>query len=119
MKNLTSTKSGNSENRPSMDTSGFPKDINELLTQKYGPEGTLERADFQASSKAFKVGQIIRQKRLESNMTQQALADRIGTHKSYISKIENGADMNVSTMLKIFDFGLQSPVKLVFGEVLL
>lgn len=107
-----------SENDPIMETTDFPKDLNELLDQKYGPPGSPERIDFQASSRAFKVGQIIRQKRIESNMTQQQLADRIGTQKSYISKIERGSDMNLSTLFKIFDHGLKNPVRMVFGPVL-
>ncbi|MEO1213523.1 MAG: helix-turn-helix transcriptional regulator [Bacteroidota bacterium] len=101
-----------------METPNFPKNLDELIGNKYGSIEELEHIDFQAISKAHKVGRIIRMKRLEAKLTQQQLAERIGTQKSYISRIENGADMNLSTLFKIFDHGLNVPLNLVFGQVL-
>ena len=38
-----------------------------------------------------------------AGLTQQELADKIGTKKSYISKLENGhADIQLSTLFRIF-----------------
>ena len=48
-------------------------------------------------------GNIIKKLRSDRNMTQEQLAARIGTKKSYISRIENGhADIQLSTLFKIF-----------------
>ena len=38
------------------------------------------------------------------NLTQQQLAERIGTKKTYISRLENGkADVQLSTLFRIFE----------------
>ncbi|GAB4418351.1 MAG: hypothetical protein OHK0039_29700 [Bacteroidia bacterium] len=97
-----------------------PRALNfeEIKAQKYGPEDSAEHIDFQARARIFRVGQRISQLRKELDMTQQELADRIGTQKSHISRIENGADMNLSTLFKIFDYGFQRPLQLLSGEVI-
>ncbi|MEL6673013.1 MAG: helix-turn-helix transcriptional regulator [Bacteroidota bacterium] len=100
-----------------MENTGFPTTFSELANQKYGAEGSQERTDFQAHAKVLKLGQIIRKKRLEQKLTQQELADRIGSHKSYISKIENGSDLTLSSLFKIFEQGLNTPIHFLFGEV--
>jgi DNA-binding XRE family transcriptional regulator len=101
-----------------MNNSNIPGNFSELKDSKYGPEGSLQRADFQSLADAYRVGQKIRAIRLRKGMTQQQLAERIGTQKSYISKIEKGADMQLSTLFKIFDHGLESPITLITGEIL-
>ena len=51
----------------------------------------------------FIVGKNIKKYREIKGLTQEQLADKIGTKKSYISRVENGhADIQVSTLLKIF-----------------
>ena len=57
-------------------------------------------------TKSFeKIGQLIRNKRLEKRLTQQQLADRIPkTDRAKISDMENGKeDFYFSTLLKICD----------------
>ena len=45
----------------------------------------------------------IKSRAFEAGMTQEQLAAKIGTKKSYISRIENGhADIQLSTLFKIF-----------------
>ena len=94
------------------------KSFSELKDSKYGEAGSLERADFQALAKAYRMGQKIRAIRKRKGMTQEELAEKIGTKKSAISRIENGADMQLSTLFKIFDYGLESPITLLSGEIL-
>ncbi len=56
---------------------------------------------------------MLKAARKEANMTQEQLADKIGTKKSYISRLENGnSDVNVSTLYKIFESGLGRQLRL-------
>ncbi|WP_394812103.1 helix-turn-helix domain-containing protein [Bacteroides cellulosilyticus] len=54
----------------------------------------------------------MKEERLKAGLTQEQLAERIGTKKTYISRIENGkADVQLSTLFRIFQ-GLGKQVKL-------
>ena len=66
------------------------EDYDLVLDAKYGKEGTPQRVQFENESKAFYASQILLQARKEAKMTQTELAEKAGTTKSYISKIENG-----------------------------
>lgn len=61
-----------------------------VLDNKFGKEGTPERAQAEEKAYSFYSGQILHDARKEANVTQAELAKRINTTKSYISKIENG-----------------------------
>ena len=77
------------------------------LNKKYGKPGTKSRAKFEEGYEAFKVGVIIQQMREEQKLTQEELASKCGTTKSYISRIENDAsDIRLSTLLRIVYEGL-------------
>ena len=53
--------------------------------------------------------------RKEANMTQEQLAEKSGTKKSYISKIENGkGNIQLSTLIRIFEQGLNRRIGLTF-----
>lgn len=101
-----------------MEKKAETQSFSELLDNKYGLPGSPERVGFDARSRAFRVGQLIRLHRERKNMTQEQLATRIGTHKSYISKVEKGSDITLTTLFKIFDHGLEQPIKLLVGEIL-
>lgn len=66
------------------------EDYDAVLDAKYGKVGTAERAQFEEEAEAFYASQVILQARKEAKITQSELARRVGTTKSYISKIENG-----------------------------
>jgi len=54
----------------------------------------------------FKIGMLIQEIRLEMGMTQEQLAVKVGTTKSYISKIENNIkEVRISTLQKIIETG--------------
>ncbi len=89
------------------------KTFDELLDIKYGKLGTPKRDEFEAKSKAFIVGEMIKEARKEAHLTQDELAKRTGTKKSYISRLENGKiDIQISTLFKIFEEGLGKRLKL-------
>lgn len=81
--------------------------FDELLNIKYGKLGTSKRDEFEVKAKSFVVGEMIKEARKEAHLTQEALAERTGTKKSYISRLENGKiDIQISTLFKIFEEGL-------------
>ena len=61
-----------------------------ILESRYGKEGSPERLQFEEEAKAFYAAQLLLQARKEAKVTQSELALRVGTTKSYSSKIENG-----------------------------
>jgi len=57
---------------------------------------------FDEGYRDFKIGVILRQAREEAGLTQEELADRVGTQKTAISRIENHAeDIKLSTIQKV------------------
>ncbi len=80
--------------------------FDELLDIKYGKPGTPTREEFEEKAVAFMIGEMIKEARKKAKLTQDDLAARIGTKKSYISRIENGKiDIQLSTLFKIFEEG--------------
>lgn len=89
--------------------------FDELLDIKYGKLGTSKRDEFETKAKAFVVGEMIKDARKEAHLTQEELANKTGTKKSYISRVENGKiDIQVSTLFKIFEEGLGKRIGLTF-----
>ena len=81
--------------------------FDELLDIKYGNLGTEKRDEFEAEAKAFIVGEMIKEERKKAHLSQEELAKKTGTKKSYISRLENGKiDIQISTLFKIFEEGL-------------
>ena len=87
--------------------------LDELKEKFYGKKGTSTRDELEAGYEEFKVGFMIREARLKSGLTQQELADKVGTTKSYISKLENNIkEARISTLRKIVEFGLGGNLEL-------
>jgi DNA-binding XRE family transcriptional regulator len=85
----------------------------ELLDIKYGKSGTATREKFEEKTRLLIISETLKAARKEAHLTQQQLADKIGTKKSYISRIENGrSDIQLSTLFRIFENGLGKHVKL-------
>ena len=92
------------------------KNFDELLDNKYGKIGTEKRDGFEEKAQYFVISEMLKEARKEANMTQEQLADKVGTKKSYISRLENGkCDIQLSTLYRIFEFGLGKRVNLIFG----
>jgi HTH-type transcriptional regulator / antitoxin HipB len=87
--------------------------FDEHLENRYGPIGSKKRTDFEIKAKAFAIGEIIRDERKQANMTQEELAEKTGTRKSFISRIENGhSDIQLSTLFKLIEIGLGKEINL-------
>lgn len=83
------------------------------LDETYGKVGTKTRTDFDIKAKAFAIGEIIKEERRLAKMTQEELAKRTGTRKSFISRIENGhSDIQLSTLYRLIEQGLGRKINL-------
>jgi ribosome-binding protein aMBF1 (putative translation factor) len=81
--------------------------LDEFKDLNYGKLGTKKRDELEEGYEDFKLGALIHDARLEKGLTQEELAEKIGTTKSYISKIENNIkEVRFSTLKRIIELGL-------------
>lgn len=77
------------------------------LDREYGKRGTSKREEYEREFEAFKLGVMLQEMRKEKGLTQDQLAKKCGTTKTYISRIENNAsDIRLSTLMRIIQEGL-------------
>ena len=87
------------------------------LDQEYGKRGTKKREAYEQEFEAFKIGALIQELREQQSLTQEQLAEKCGTTKSYISRIENNAsDIRLSTLMRIVRDGLGGHLKLTLSR---
>jgi ribosome-binding protein aMBF1 (putative translation factor) len=80
--------------------------LSEIKDKHFGKKGTKKRDDLDTGYELFKSGVLIQQTRQQLGMTQEELAIKVGTTKSYISKIENNLkEARISTLQKIVELG--------------
>jgi DNA-binding XRE family transcriptional regulator len=92
------------------------KNFDELLDIKYGKIGTEKRDKFEEKAQYFVISEMLKEARKEAKMTQAQLAEKVGTKKSYISRLENGkCDIQLSTLYRIFGVGLGKQINLLIG----
>lgn len=90
-----------------MENNKKPKNFVEHLDMQYGKLGTPERESYEQEFEAFKLGVMLQELRKEKGLTQEQLAVKCGTTKTYISRIENNAsDIRLSTLMRIISEGL-------------
>ncbi len=73
-----------------MNTKSEITNYSEVLDRKYGKDGTPERAVFEEEAYAFYTSQILLDARKSAKLTQAELAEKTGTDKAYISRLEKG-----------------------------
>ena len=77
--------------------------VEDLIAEDIGEINTPERNTFEMECDAFIIGEQLKVERLRAGLTQEELADRIGTKKSFISRVERGhADIQISTLVRLF-----------------
>jgi ribosome-binding protein aMBF1 (putative translation factor) len=90
------------------------KSFEQHLDEHYGKAGTAKRDDFDKRARAFIIGEMLKEARRSAKMSQDELARRAKTKKSYISRLENGKiDIQISTLFRIFEEGLGRSVSFV------
>jgi DNA-binding XRE family transcriptional regulator len=87
--------------------------LSEFKDEMYGNIGTEKRIAIDEGYQEFKLGALIHEARIEKGLTQEQLAEKCGTTKSYISKIENNIkEVRFSTLQKIVESGLGGKLEL-------
>lgn len=78
--------------------------FDELIEAEYGSKGTVSRDLFDAETKEFCIAQTMREERVRAGLSQEQLANLMGTKKSYISRVETGKqNLNLTTLFRIFE----------------
>lgn len=78
--------------------------FDELIELEHGKLGTESRNKYEEGAQLFIVGEMLKAARKEAKLTQEQLADKAGTKKSYISKLENGkGNIQFSTLIRILN----------------
>ena len=87
--------------------------LDQILDKKYGELGQPKREEWEQQFESFRLGVLLEEARNKMGLTQEQLAVKCGTNKSYISRIENNAsDIRLSTLMKIVQQGLGGHLKL-------
>ena len=89
--------------------------FDELIEREHGKIGSESRNTFEEKAQMFIISEMLKEARREANLTQEQLAEKAGTKKSYISKIENAkGNIQLSTLIRIFETGLNRKIGLTF-----
>ena len=90
--------------------------FDEHLDQRYGKIGTKERTEFEIKAKSYAIGEILREARKDARLTQEELARKTGTRKSFISRIENGhSDIQLSTLYRLVEIGFGKKINITIS----
>lgn len=91
------------------------RNFDELIEREHGKIGSDSRNEYEERAQMFIISEMLKEARREANLTQEQLADKAGTKKSYISKLENAkGNIQLSTLIRIFEKGLNRKVGLTF-----
>lgn len=91
------------------------KTFDQLIEVEHGKIGTESRNSNEEKSQMFIICEMLKDARREAKITQEQLAEKTGTKKSYISRIENGkGNIQLSTLIRIFELGLNKRIGVTF-----
>lgn len=80
--------------------------MEEVLDEAFGPVGTPRRDEHErrvaAAVHAYHIGEAIKKARLQQNLTQEELGERIGVKRAQISRLEKGYSISIPTMSRVF-----------------
>jgi len=87
--------------------------LEQFKDKHYGKRGSSKRERLEAGYENFKIGFLIHEARIKKGLTQEELAKKCGTTKSYISKLENDIkEIRISTLQKIVELGFGGQLQL-------
>lgn len=80
--------------------------LEEVKDEVLGKIGTPVRDEHErrvaASIHAYKLGEAIKKARIEQNLTQEELGERIGVKRAQVSRLEKGYSISIPTMSRVF-----------------
>ncbi len=96
-----------------MKTKSRIRTLDQFKEEHYGKRGIPKRDRLEKGYEEFKLGVLLHEARLKKGLTQEQLAERCGTNKAYISRVENNIkDVRLSTLQKIIEIGLGGQLNL-------
>ncbi len=98
-----------------MDKYNNISNFDELLEVEHGKVGSELRNKYEEGAQMFIISEMLKEARKEAKLTQEQLAEKTGTKKSYISRLENAkGNVQLSTLIRIFEQGLNKRIGLTF-----
>lgn len=77
--------------------------LDEVQDELIGKKGTVDRDLFEYELQVDLIGKVIKQTRLERNLTQEELGKLVGVQKAQISRLEsNASNVTIDTLLRVF-----------------
>jgi len=78
--------------------------LDEIKDEFIGKKGTDKRNIYEQELQLEALGDIIKQVRIERNLTQEQLGKLLGVQKAQISKLENNTtNVTIDTVLRVFN----------------
>lgn len=74
----------------------------EMLDRVVGERGTARRDALEAELQSYLIGEAIKQARKEKKLTQEQLGKLMGVQRAQVSRIENGHNLTVGTIVRAF-----------------
>lgn len=80
--------------------------IDDHFTEQYGPKGTTKRDQFDQEARAFLIAEMLKEERRLAKLTQEELAQKTGTKKSLIARLERGQiELSTAMLNVLFEAG--------------
>lgn len=95
----------------------FEEVKDELLGKKGTPERDEHERKVENALYAYRIGEAIKKARVEQNLTQEELGERIGVKRAQISRLEKGYSISIPTMSKVFKALGVSTASLDLGKI--
>ncbi len=80
--------------------------LEEVKDEVLGKIGTPVRDEHErrveAALHAYRIGEAIKKARIEQNLTQEELGERIGVKRAQISRLEKGYSISIPSMSRVF-----------------
>lgn len=74
----------------------------QMVNKHVGPKGTKARTEYDEQVEMMLVGEAIRKARQAKSLSQEQLGELVGVQKAQISRLENGKNLTLSTIGRIF-----------------
>lgn len=98
-----------------MNTKSKVLNLDQFKEKHYGVKGSEKRDALDAGYENFKIGSMIHDARLEKGLTQEELADKVGTTKilnTFLKLRIMSKEVRLSTLMKIVELGLGGQLQL-------